>query len=188
MPCFTSRFLHRGLRLHGAGRYNNAGMTQTVSTQSYTLDLDGKVRKVRGQRTRRAHHHSYPSPPRPLPPPPSEPQVNAAKRPFSSSSSSVSVSPSVRRLHRREFHAEKPFCISAQSRQAPKQLRLIAAQLAWTLFIRRSVGIHQAELAQIRRRAFFFPSFFPFSCAMQLWSSTQASLKMPRRRLDAHFN
>lgn len=70
-----------------------------------------------------------------------------------SNSLSVCLSDCLR--FRREFHTEKPFCISAQSRQAPKQLRLIAAQLAWTLFIRRGMGIHQAERAQIRGRAFF---------------------------------
>lgn len=64
-----------------------------------------------------------------------------------------------------------PFCLSALSRQAPKQLRLMAAQLAWTLFIRRGVGIHQAERAQIRGRAGFFFLLL-------------AALGLPRRCLD----
>lgn len=87
--------------------------------------------------------------------PPPELQVNTNPAPLLSPSFSSSLCVPVFSFQR-EFHAEKSFCISAQSRQAPKQLCLIAAQLAWTLFIRRGMGIHQAELAQIRGRALFF--------------------------------
>lgn len=54
----------------------------------------------------------------------------------------------------------------------------MAAQLARTLFIRRGVGIHQAERAQIRGRALFI--FGP--------GGARASPKMSRRRLSARFN
>ena len=131
---------------------------------AYMLDPDGMVRQVRGQikapvltRTKVTRQLSYPNPRGPLS---SSRTVNPAKDHFFLA---LSVSLSVRLFFRWEFHAEKPFCISVQSRQAPKQLRLIAAQLAWTLFIRRSVGIHQAQLAQIRGRAF---SFFMWDAAL----------------------
>lgn len=134
--------------LHGAGCHNDAGMLHSAGSlvqpcKNYPLSAPVLTR------TKITRHHCI-QVLRNLYPPP-ELQVNTAKCHFS-----PSLSPSARLLFCREFHAEKPFCISAQSLQAPKQLRLMVAQLAWTLFIRRSMGIHQAELAQIRGRAFSF--------------------------------
>lgn len=50
-------------------------------------------------------------------------------------------------------HRENCSASHSNQNRAPEQLLLIAAQLAWTLFICMGMGIHWAILRQLRRRA-----------------------------------